>query len=222
MQIRLRPYFFMMRIVKLHFAPDWSCNTYVLGDEGKPALVVDPGSNKDNKLQNYLQKHHDGKLQGILLTHGHIDHIWGLGSLTSKAPLFLSSSEVPFLTKPKLNLSYEFLGENFTYEDSNLLPVEDMDEISFGEMSVKVLETPFHTKGSVCFYFEKEAALFSGDTLFHLSVGRSDLPGSEERLMTDSLKKLKVLPPQTVVYPGHGKKTTLQNEFLYNPFLNRN
>ncbi|HBB05954.1 MAG TPA: hypothetical protein DCZ41_05200 [Firmicutes bacterium] len=208
-----------MRIMKLHFAPSWSSNTYVLGEENEPALLIDPGSNEDNKLQNYLEKHHQGKLEGILLTHGHIDHIWGLASLASKAPIFLSALEAPYLTKPKLNLSYEILGEYFEYEDSNLVLLEDQDEISFGKVSFKVFETPFHTKGSVCYYFPKESALFSGDTLFHLSVGRCDLPGSEERKMEDSLAKLKTLPANTTVYPGHGENTTLQKEFLYNPFL---
>ena len=208
-----------MPIEKLHFAPSWSCNTYVLGEEGKPALLVDPGSNKDNKLQSYLDKHHQGKLFGILLTHGHIDHIWGLGSLTSKAPVFLSEEEAPYLSKPKLNLSYDLLGENFTYEGDNLAFLEDEDEISFGALSFKAIATPFHTKGSLCFYFPHEKALFSGDTLFHLSVGRSDLPGGEEGEMAFSLKKLKTLPLETAVYPGHGEKTTLRNEILYNPFL---
>ena len=103
---------------------------------------------------------------------------------------------------------------------TNKYLLDDEDEINFGNgLLFKVIETPFHTSGSVCFLYEKEKAIFTGDTLFKNSIGRTDLPTGNERLVKNSLEKLKKLDQSIKVYPGHGDETTLKREFENNPYL---
>lgn len=206
-----------MKITKLHFLPEESCNTYIIGDEGKEAIVIDPGSNRNGCLDKYLAKHHSS-VSAFLLTHGHYDHIYGLKDTTYKAPIYLSDKEIDFLTDPDLNLT-SFLENDLIIENIDTISVFDKEKINLNGLEILVIETPFHTIGSVCYYFKELNALFSGDTLFHLGIGRSDLPTGSERTINSSLKKLASLPKETIVYPGHGENTTLDNEFAYNQYM---
>lgn len=213
-------------------------NIFVFGEEGQPAAVFDFGSNVNHRVENYCAKHHSG-IAGIFLTHGHIDHIGGLNDLNDgfDAPVIIHQDEVDFLTDPKLNVSRELFGTPFVLEKKLMIyRCEDEDEIRVGAHQildesgekvtvggyvVHVIHTPFHTRGSVCYYLPEEKILFSGDTLGHGGIGRSDLPGAMPRLQEASLKKLAALPDDVVIYPGHGPKTTIGNEKKYNPYMPR-
>jgi len=207
----------MAAIVKLYHGGE-ECNTYVLGEKDSPCVVIDPGYNLHGSLDNYIEKHHKTVL-GYLVTHGHFDHIQGLITLTHRAPVFMAEKDVACLQDPFLNGSADLKGEELRIEGIQPYPVDDEDEIRLGSYVFKVILTPFHTRGSCCFYLEKEGVLFSGDTLFHLGVGRSDLPGGCPKEMIGSLRKLAALPIATKVYPGHGESTDIKNELVFNPYF---
>lgn len=207
-----------MKIEKLHFKPSETCNTYVVSNDAKDCVIIDPGSNENGCLDSYLECH-ALNLKAILITHGHYDHISGLFSLKTKSPVYISYQEEDFLTDPYLNLSAYARKEPLIIEGLEIKNIQDGDLLNIREMAFKVIETPFHTHGSVCFYLESQNILFSGDTLFHLGIGRTDLPTGSNKTIFSSLKKLKSLSKNTLVYPGHGENTTLDSEFRYNEYF---
>lgn len=196
------------------FQSDYLANCYILGEENEPCIVIDPGNNENGCLDRYIEKHHNGIVLAYLLTHGHYDHIYGLSSLKHKAPVYIHAEDVKFLTDDRYNL---LRGLKITGYEINAL--NDGESLNIGGHSFEVIHTPFHTPGSVCFYLKEGNALFSGDTLFHLSVGRSDLPGGNVRQMEPSLRKLMPLPNDTKIYPGHGPSSLLEAEKRLNPYL---
>lgn len=188
------------------------CNTYFIGERGKGCILVDPGDNGNGRLDRYIDAHYSS-LEAILLTHGHYDHILGLLNLEHKAPLYLSAEDEKFLYESKYNLL-----EGLEISWGKIEILLGGERLLFPEVGeIEVIATPFHTEGSLCYYLKNENALISGDTLFHLSYGRCDLPSGNERLVGSSLKKLSKLPKETKVYPGHGESTTLDNELRFNP-----
>lgn len=193
-------------------------NCYFVYDTAKmEAVVTDPadcGAELFHKLQD-----NGLKVAAIFLTHGHFDHILGVAKLKqlSHAEIYASRAEKELLADADLNCSAQ-TGRIATVTADHLL--EDQESVEIAGMKIKMIATPGHTSGSCCFYIEDAGMLISGDTLFEGSVGRTDLPtGSMSELVRSVKEKLFILPDETMVYPGHGDKTTIASEKKYNPFV---
>jgi len=192
----------------------------VICEETHKALIIDPGfsaEEKDDILNEIIR--HGFKVKIILNTHGHSDHISGNGILKvfTKAEILIHKDDALMLIDPSRNLS-SMLGRSAISPKADRL-LENGEIVKVGNLKFEVIHTPGHTKGSISLFCEKENVVFTGDTLFAGSIGRTDLPGSSFEEMMHSLKKLMGLPDETVVYPGHGGKTTIGREKRTNPFL---
>ena len=200
---------------------EFSANTYIIGKIGEGCIVVDLGSTDDG-IYNYIDSHYE-KVEAILLTHAHYDHIRGLTKFLKHyknkydIPVYLSDEDVPLLTNPSINSS-SMTHENVQVNVSTI-GVTDGEELTIKKFHIRVIHTPFHTEGSVCYLFEDDNALFTGDTLFKGSIGRTDLPTSNPDEVKDSLNKILKLNDTLVVYPGHGPISRLETEKKENPFL---
>lgn len=202
-------------------------NCYFLYREGAAeAIVVDPADH-GARIADALE-HNGFKVAGILITHGHFDHILGCDALKKAAnevaakcgenpiKVYACEAEKKLLSDPTMNLS---AGMSGAYSLEADVYVKEGEEITIAGMTCKVIETPGHTVGGCCYYFEEAGFLISGDTLFEESVGRTDFPtGSMSTLVRSIKEKLFVLPDDTLVYPGHGDSTTIGTEKKYNPF----
>ena len=179
-------------------------------------IVVDPGDEPEKILRYVREK--SLKIQGILLTHGHFDHIMAVKALKKewKVPVYASREERTVLENPQINLSVQMSKPISLSADYYL---EDGEELELLGEKVKCILTPGHTCGGMCYYFPRQGVLFSGDTLFQESVGRTDFPtGSMGTLIRSVREKLLVLAPATKVCPGHGMMTSIENEKMYNPY----
>ena len=194
-----------------------AANCYILKDnDSNEGMVIDPGGNPDKILSAIKEMGVEVKL--IALTHGHFDHIGGLDKVKNalNVPVAIHEADGEMLTDAKKNLS-AFVGAPGEMEKADVL-LKDGDNISFGGCSLKVIHTPGHTPGGVCFY--GGGALFSGDTLFAGSVGRTDFPGSSTEDILDSIRnRLAKVSGATKVFPGHGPASTMEIERETNPFF---
>ncbi len=201
-------------------------NTYLLLDEEtKDAMIIDPaGSPKE--LAKYLEDN-GYTLDGVMLTHGHHDHIGGLEGLREiydswKLRVYAAKPEQEVLMVKQYNLSPSFGGEGYTTHANMMINDKQVFEVTKGMHNCQCFYTPGHTIGSCCYYFKEQGILFSGDTLFAGSIGRSDLPtGDSQQLLRSVNDILMKLPDETIVYPGHGPATTIGEERKYNPFVER-
>ena len=193
-------------------------NCYLLiNEETKDTVVVDPGGHS-KKFTAYIEEE-KLNLVAILLTHGHFDHIMGIDDFLKAfpVPVYAGEDELPVIEDDRLNVSCMY-GPKYAFHGAQ--PVRDGQVIECAGIEVDVLHTPGHTVGGCCYYLPKEHRLFSGDTLFCASIGRTDLPtGSSSQLVRSVQEKIMTLPDDTKIYPGHMEETSVQFEKEHNPFI---
>lgn len=208
-----------MELELLHTGP-LGVNTYILsGEKEDQCIVIDPADARP--VLRYIQQK---KLRtvAVLLTHGHFDHILGVAALkeASGIKVYIHEADAAALYDPSVSLS--------NLSSFSLLPcrpdvmLQDEDMLNVAGFSIRVLHTPGHTAGGVCYLIEEQGLLFTGDTLFHTDVGRTDLPGGDAQTLYDSIfRKLFSLSGDYVVYPGHEESTTLAEERKHNLYMCR-
>lgn len=198
-------------------------NTYVLWNEKKDALIIDPGcyfTAEQETLQSFIKTQPLTPVK-LINTHCHLDHVFGNKwvAKTYALELYLhpiAEKELEFA--PASGLSWGMPVDNYAGVFHYL---NHGDTIKLGEDELKVLFTPGHSPGSICFYCQKQNFVIGGDVLFQQSIGRTDFPGGNHQQLLQSIKEqLFVLPDETIVYPGHGPHTTIGHEKKYNPYLN--
>ena len=211
----------MLSVKSFTFNP-YQENTYLLFDEEKRCLIIDPGcytETEQTELTNFIHQH---GLQPIYLlnTHGHIDHM--LGNKYVK-----DTYRIPFLTHelviPELEATQAYgsmFGLSAAPSPNPDILLKEGDEVILGNETLKVLFTPGHSAGHISFYHESSKQMFSGDVLFQGSIGRTDLPGGDYPTLMDTIfDKFLTLKDDVVVYPGHGPSTTIGKERRSNPFI---
>jgi hydroxyacylglutathione hydrolase len=195
------------------------CNCSIIGDEDtREAIVIDPGDDISQVLG--LIEKHNLKVQQIVITHAHIDHVGGAMKLRviTGAPILLNQNDYALLKM--LDVQAAWLGMASPGNVEIDCSIGETDVVKAGSLSAQVLHTPGHTEGSICLYFPAESKLIAGDTLFAGSIGRTDLPGGSFQKILHSLHdRVLALPDETVVVPGHGPVTTIGKERESNPFL---
>jgi hydroxyacylglutathione hydrolase len=198
--------------IKTFTSGAFQVNSYLLVIE-KEAIIIDPFESKE-----ILKEIRDIKLKYILLTHGHIDHILAVNEIKEKtnAKIAIHKDDLNLLNNENENMSISFnvklkkITPDIILEDNQILQIKNKE--------LKIIHTPGHTQGSISILIDNN--LFSGDTLFEDSIGRTDLPtGSLEQEINSIKTKLLTLPENTILYPGHGEKTTIKQEKENNPFL---
>lgn len=202
----------ILKVLKIETWIGDATNCYIVQDEkSKETMVIDPAGDVDKIIEmlNILQ----AKLKYIYLTHCHGDHIGGVKKLKERygGTIVAQRAAAENLRDSNINLTTYIGNEGLTIEvDAR---VDDEDLLHLGELEFKVIHTPGHTSGGSCLYCEQEKLLFSGDTLFRGTWGRTDVPtGDFEAVIKSITKKLMILPDETIVYPGHGKSTMIREE----------
>ncbi len=200
-------------MIKKIITGDFDTNTYLITKD-KKCIIIDPGL---DFLSTATKIKSEYEVEAILITHGHMDHIDGIQFFD--VPVYFPKGDEEFLYDETLSL-YRMFGQKspFLHSKLDLILVEDGFEFQLLGTSFHVLHTPGHTRGSVCYL--TNGVLFSGDTLFHLSVGRTDFPTGNSKSLLASLKKIiKYCKDTVVIYPGHSEETTIHEERLNNPWM---
>ena len=205
----------MLNVERFIFGP-FETNTYVVSDEQGNVLLIDPACSNEYEQQqliNYLNRQSIVNRQlAIVATHGHLDHLWGAKWATEQwhTPVFMHEADIPMAQA--MQDQYKLFGIRKTAE-----PFETalLSQLTINNYQLTIISTPGHTPGSVSLYFPEEKVLFSGDTLFRMGYGRTDLPGGNFGQLVDSLERLMGLPADVRVFPGHGEPTTIGAERRY-------
>ncbi len=192
-------------------------NCYIVWGKEKQALVIDPGH--DAASLEAALKSNGLTVAAYLLTHGHADHLCALADLHAAcpAPFYIHAEDFKwaFGQQNQIQPYYPVPGKPAT----GFIQPETAEHWTIADLSFQCLETPGHTKGCVCYYFEQEKVIFTGDTLFKGTCGRTDLPGGDGRVLAKSLRKLAALPDDVTVYAGHNESTTIGCEKRTNFFM---
>jgi hydroxyacylglutathione hydrolase len=207
----------MLKIEVAHLLPEFGTNTWLLWDEeSREAILVDPAAPSEELLGRVNEL--GLKIKFIVNTHGHGDHIGGNGWFREKlgSRIMIHSADASMLTDNRKNFS-EYMGTPLIPHSADIL-AEEGSIIELGVHQVRIIHTPGHTPGGICLLADK--ILISGDTLFEQSIGRTDLPGGDHSQIVNSIRgKLFILPDDTVVFPGHGPRTSIGMEKKNNPFV---
>lgn len=198
----------------------FATNAYVVGcARTHTAAIIDPSS-AAHVLDAMLQATPALELRSIFQTHGHVDHVGAIPELRRQhgaVPVFLHDDERPVYDSAAEH--GRLFGIRLEALPEPDVKVADNDLVEIGELRARAIHTPGHTPGSVCYYFEEQGVVFTGDLLFAGSIGRTDLPGGDTPLIKASLAQISELPDATVVLSGHGPMTTIGRENKTNPFL---
>lgn len=192
-------------------------NSYILHDDRGNAAIIDPGADPEIILSKVIDK--SLQVDHIILTHGHFDHIGGVAAIKEKtgAKIAIHREDEEMLRDSYKNLSYA-MGTDYRLEGADRI-LEEGDTIEIGKHELYVFHTPGHTKGGICLLL-KDVAIFTGDTLFMYSIGRTDFYGGDHNTLIKSIKeKIMPLDDNLIVYSGHGPASTVGDERLGNPYI---
>ena len=206
-----------LELQQMVLGPVYTNCYFVKNKETKELLIIDPADQPERIFQKVAQM--EGTPVAVLLTHGHFDHISAAEAVRDRydIPVYACPLETEMLWEPSVNMT-QYYGRPVSMK-ADKMP-SDLEVFEAAGFKVQMIFTPGHTKGSCCYYFKDEDVLFSGDTLFHGSVGRTDFPGGSSAQIVESLHRLvDALPENTVVYPGHDTSPTIGYEKRYNPFV---
>ena len=194
-------------------------NTYIVIDEDSGSTAIIDAGDYSKKLLEMLSDEKIRKIEYILLTHGHFDHIDGVPELKKRFPdakIAIHEADAPCLYDDSLSLARGF-GKLFSKKAEADIILHDDDVLSLGNVQIKVIHTPGHTAGGVTYVVDD--AMFTGDTLFFTSIGRTDFPGGSYEVLNDSVCRLFDMEGEYTVYPGHDRKTSLDYERTHNRFV---
>jgi glyoxylase-like metal-dependent hydrolase (beta-lactamase superfamily II) len=210
-----------MEIYKLVFSPI-EVNTYILADKSNNCAIIDCGCYDRSEFDDFVRFIESKELNSVMLlnTHCHLDHVFGNGFILEKYNLKPLSGKDDELNRKKAVQHAALFGLSMNEPPEPGEFISDRQVIKFGSTELIALYVPGHSSGSIAFYVEKSGCVFTGDALFAGSIGRTDLEGGDYKTLINSiLTRLFILPPSTVVYPGHGNQTTIEKERMTNPYF---